>query len=167
SQTPAYKQYCMPDGFYNVLLSKAGFISVGSPDGISSLRFTSLNLVHCPAEDFRSTTQNYNLSHFCPSLNLSVDSTTGTGTRKYRLIRKIRYPENKVWLMDSKPNALYINANVSTSTDPYNPILHRGNGDLYMRHSKLANHLFFDGHVEARSVNDINPSLGPYYNYEQ
>lgn len=167
SQSPAYKQYCLPDGFYNVLLSKAGLISVGSPDGISSLRFTSPNLVHCPAEDFRGTTMNYTLSHFCPSINLSVDSTTGKGTRKYRLIGRIRYPENKVWLMDSKPNALYINANVSTSTDPYNPILHRGNGDMYMRHSRLANHSYFDGHVEAKSLIEINASLNPYYNYEQ
>ena len=169
SQVLIYNRYCRPDGFYNVLLSKAGLISVSS-NGIAGVNFTAPNLTHCPAEDFRSPNQavdkDYTVSHFCPSLNLAQNPLMAS-TRRYTLLGRVKYPADKVWLMDSKPNALYINANSPSTADPYNPISHKGNGDLYMRHNKLANHSYLDGHVEAKTANEINASLTPYYNYEQ
>jgi prepilin-type processing-associated H-X9-DG protein len=151
-------------------MSKAGLINVGN-DGIAGVNFTSPNLIHCPAEDFRAPNQamnnNFTISHFCPSSNVANNASMGAATRRYTLIGRVRYPENKVWLMDSKPNALYVNTGVMAVIDPYNPISHRGNGDLYMRHSRLANHLYFDGHTESKSLVEINSSNTPYSNYEQ
>jgi prepilin-type N-terminal cleavage/methylation domain-containing protein len=170
TQSPTYNQYCRPDGFYNVLLSKAGLITTSS-NGIAGVNFTAPNLTHCPSEDFRSPNQamdnNFTVSHFCPSSNVANNSSMGAATRKYTRLGRIKYPSDKVWLMDSKPNALYINTGVMAVIDPYYPVSHRGNGDMYMRHNRLVNHLYFDGRVEARTLSELNSSNTPYSNYEQ
>lgn len=169
SKPVGYQQYYKPDGFYNILLSKAGLTN-GSNDGLSYVNFTSFNVFNCPAEDFRAPNQamlnDYRCSHYCPPSLLANNSSMPGAIRRYTLLRKVKYPEAKVFLFDSKPNAIYANM-ASYGTDPYYPVSVRGMAQLYLRHSRLSNHLFLDGHVEAKTAIEVNAGYSSYSNYEQ
>ena len=148
-------------GRWYVLLARSGLLQANEVDS-HRLDFDSPNVLHCSAESQEGG--NWSYSHYTHPMSVAK-SLYMTDNIRYTNSRKVRKPIQRTWLIDCKPSYPLINPWLSTYTDVYDQVGHYQY--MYLRHSRRANHLYFDFHVDIKSRLETLASREPYYHYEE
>jgi len=136
------------DPRWYVAMAESGVLGEGisniSPQRVSC---RTLSVIHCPAARHTGDGSYWEHSHYAPSINFASLS-----------LPSILTPASKVWLSDVKYPYAYFNPTVLN--DEKNGWMNMDEDPV--RHSDHRNHLYFDGHVEQRSLIDIVEDPTPY-----
>ena len=133
-------------GRWYVILARAGYL--GGLEALDNyyVSCTGPHIIHCPASKSGTKTQpkDWGLNEYAPPIPWTEISLVD-----------IDKPARKVWLSDNQFNRSSIN--------PYVPLYY---GYWMMedppRHEDRRNHVYFDGHVEVRTVEEILETREPY-----
>lgn len=149
---PTYAKYGAHGRWY-VLMARAEVLPL-TEKNVYEVVDQGKTMIHCPSEQ---TGAGWGYAHYMAPMDISNSDPWHT-----RLGRVLN-PSEKVWQVDSMPNASWLNFYTNETADPYGPT-HRGLYS-YVRHNVGANHLFLDGHVERWGVTRMNETHDPYVSY--
>lgn len=133
-------------GRWYVLLAEGGYL--GEVKVINTLRvdYSAPSVIHCPAFGSRAglDADPYQMSDYAPPLTV-LDSR----------LQNIEKLAHTVWLSDAKWNRAFFNPYVSTEYGFWQM-------EYPIRHKDRRNHLFFDGHVQSFTVDEMHADKTMY-----